>query len=191
MSVEDPQAGADQTEILEETFTCSRCGGEYAGTDACPACGRLRVAAVCAEHPDRAAHSRCVVCGRGLCERCRDEDRAPALCPDHQSVPVIENWAQVYSTADEVEGQLVVENLRAEGIDAQVYSQNDHIFPVDLGELSIVRVLVPVWEYGPALELIRAYMDSQGEVGFACPSCGEVYEPGQTACANCGAVLSA
>jgi uncharacterized OB-fold protein len=61
---------------------------------------------------------------------------------------------------------------------------------VDLGELSIVRLLVPVWEFSAALDIIRSYMDSEGEVGFACPSCGEVYEPGQAECASCGASLT-
>ena len=191
MSVEDPQAGQDPIDTTEESYTCARCGTEFAGDDACPACGGLLVGMPCAAHPDRTGHSRCVICGRPVCDRCRAEDRVPALCPDHETVPVIANWAQVYSTSDEMEGGLVVENLRAEGVDAQVYSQNDHIFPVDMGELAIVRVLVPVWEYGQALEIIRSYMDSEGEVGFACPSCGEVYEPGQAQCSACGADLTA
>lgn len=89
-----------------------------------------------------------------------------------------------------MEAQLIVENLRAEEIDAQLYNQADRSFPVDLGELSIARVLVPVWEYGPALELIQSYMDTEGEVVFACPACGEVYEPGQDRCSNCGAPLA-
>jgi uncharacterized OB-fold protein len=32
-------------------------------------------------------------------------------------------------------------------------------------------------------------MDTEGEVTFACPSCGEVYEPGQETCGSCGASL--
>jgi predicted RNA-binding Zn-ribbon protein involved in translation (DUF1610 family) len=64
------------------------------------------------------------------------------------------------------------------------------MYPVDLGELSIVRVMVPVWEYAAALETIRAHMDTEGEVVFACPSCGEAYEPGAEACASCGAPLA-
>ena len=83
----------------------------------------------------------------------------------------------------------VIENLRAEGLDATLFSQSDRSFPMDLGELSIARVLVPTFEYAQALQLIREYMDTEGEVVFACPGCGEVYEPGQETCANCGASL--
>ena len=89
-----------------------------------------------------------------------------------------------------MEAQLIVENLRAEEIDAQLFNQADRSFPVDLGELSIARVLVPVWQYGAALDMIQSHMDSEGEVAFACPICGEVYEPGQAVCGSCGAPLA-
>ena len=180
----------DSVDSVEETFACPRCGGEYAGGDACPACGKLRLEVPCDDEPGGRAHSRCVVCGRALCGPEPDARRA-ALCDGHRSVQVIEGFSQVYSSSAELEAQLIVENLRAEGIDAQPYSQSDHIFPVDLGELAIARVLVPVWEHQRAMELIRSYMDTEGEVVFACPSCGEVYEPGADVCSNCGASLTA
>ncbi|HEX2187268.1 MAG TPA: hypothetical protein VHG51_00145 [Longimicrobiaceae bacterium] len=194
-----PTSGDDRTEILPapgdggapaEGFRCARCETEYEGADACPACGTLRAEAPCETHPERAAQGRCVICGRAVCEKCRAGDRDAFLCEDHRTVRMIEGWAQVYSTTGEIEAQLVGENLRAEGIEAQVFSQKDHIYPVDLGELSIVRVMVPVWEYGAALETIRGHMDTEGEVVFACPSCGEAYEPGAEACASCGAPLA-
>ncbi|HEX5725231.1 MAG TPA: hypothetical protein VFX98_07175 [Longimicrobiaceae bacterium] len=178
------------TQLPEQSFQCSRCGTEYGEGDACPACGALRVTVPCDDDPARTAHSRCVICGRAVCDGPADQAQ-PALCADHRHVPVIEGWSQVYSTTSEIEAQLIAENLRAEGIDAQVYDQSDRTFPVDLGELSIVRVLVPVWEHGGALQLIEAYKDTEGEVTFACPACGEVYEPGAAACTACGAPLAA
>lgn len=199
-----PTPNDDQTEILPapdapgaasreapgEAFRCARCETEYEGADACPACGTLRVEARCETHPDRAAAGRCVICGRAICADCQAGDRDAFLCEEHRTVRMIEGWAQVYSTTGELEAQLLRENLRAEGIEAQTYSQKDHIYPVDLGELSIVRVMVPVWEYGAALEVIRDHMDTEGEVVFACPSCGEAYEPGAESCASCGAPLA-
>ena len=196
---EIPTPADDRTQILPaageapmeggEGFRCPRCETEYEGADACPACGTLRVEAACETHPDREAKGRCVICGRALCDRCSAGDDA-FLCEEHRGVHMIQGWAQVYSTHGEIEAQLVQENLRAEGIDSQIFSQKDHIYPVDLGELSIVRVMVPVWEYAAALETIRGHMDTEGEVVFACPSCGEAYEPGAEACASCGAPLA-
>ncbi len=197
---EIPIPDEDRTELLPATsetgaapldvYRCPRCETEYEGADACPACGTLEAAVACEAHPDRSAAGRCVICGRALCEECREAEREPFLCEDHREVRMIEGWAQVYSTTGEIEAQLLRENLRAEGIDAQTFSQKDHIYPVDLGELSIVRVMVPVWEYGAALETIRDHMDTVGEVMFACPSCGEAYESGAEACAACGAPLA-
>lgn len=101
----------------------------------------------------------------------------------------VEGWAQVYSTTSEFEARLVRENLHAEGIDAQIFSQKDNVFTVDLGELSIVRILVPAEEYPQAVRIIRDHMDVEGEVVFACPACGEAYEPGVRECGACGAAL--
>lgn len=175
-----------------EAFRCPRCETEYEGegADACPACGTLRVEAACATHPDRAAKGRCVICGRPVCEDCNSGDRDAFVCEDHRTVTMIQGWAQVYSTHGEIEAQLVQQNLRAEGIDSQIFSQKDHMYPVDLGELSIVRVMVPAWEYGAALRVIHDHMDTEGEVVFACPSCGEAYETGAEVCASCGAPLA-
>lgn len=172
-------------------MTCQACGHEYSGDDGCPACGHLRTATGCAAHSERSAAARCTLCGKAICEQCRKGDRQVALCEEHEPVPIIQGWAQVYSTTTEVEAQLLRDNLRAEGLDAQVYSQRDRIFSVDLGELSIVRVLVPVWEYEAARELIQAHMDAQGEVSFACPACGEAYDSGARECTGCGAALPA
>lgn len=181
MSVESP-------EISERTFQCDRCGAEYAGGEGCPICGVLRTPVPCGDGDSRQAAFRCVICEAPVCGDGPGGDR-PAVCELHEGIPIMEGWAQVYTTSDEFEAGLIVQNLQAEGVDAQLYSQKDAVFPVDLGELAIVRVMVPLWEFQGAIEVIRAHMDTSGEVSFACPSCGEAYEPGDAACSNCGASL--
>jgi hypothetical protein len=172
-----------------EVFRCARCEENFRGSEACPACGLLRAEAPCELHPDRMAQGRCVACGRVLCNECAAVGRPAFLCEDHRSIMVIEGWTQVYSTHSEFEAQLVRENLRAEGMDAQIFSQRDRIFSVDLGELSIVRILVPAIDYARALGTIREHMDTDGEVVFACPACGEAFDPGASECTACGASL--
>lgn len=174
-----------------DSFTCEHCGTEAGGAAACPRCGVLRAEQPCDAHPERTTARSCVVCGRAVCDECAVSGRDPTRCAEHDGVPMIEGWAQVYTTASEIEARLVAENLESEGIDAQVYAQNDRIFPVDLGELSMVRVLVPAWEYAQALESIRGHMDVRGEVAFACRECGAPTEPGAVQCAACGAQLDA
>jgi hypothetical protein len=171
-------------------IVCARCSSEFEESDACPACGLAAEEFRCELHADRVAIGRCVLCGRAVCTICGDEEKRVTLCPDHRETPIIEGWAQVYSATSELEAQLLRDNLRAEGIEAQVFSQKDMMFTLHLGELSILRILVPVWDYERALEIIRSHMDRSGEVVFACANCGEPYEPGATRCAECGAGLA-
>jgi RNA polymerase subunit RPABC4/transcription elongation factor Spt4 len=175
-----------------ENRECPHCGQIVdAGEPACPACGHLNAPAVCERHPDRAAAGQCVVCGSAGCDECAPQDVPHYLCPDHREVEVIEGWAQVYTTTDDVEAQLIRGNLEAEGVDAEVLSQKDHMLTVDLGDLSQIRLLVPAYQYGQAKTVLAQHMDSVGEVLFACPACGEAYEPGDELCSSCGQVLPA
>jgi ribosomal protein L37E len=176
-------------ETPEQTFVCPRCGAEYVEGDSCPACGTLRDPVPSHADPSKSARSRCVICGMPLAEG--DDEPFPARCAEHRSIPVYEGFAQVYTDNDELSARLIVENLRADGVEAQLFSQTDRIFPFDLGEMSIARVLVPVWDFQRALELIESHKDTEGEVVFACPTCGEAYEPGAEVCSNCGAPLTA
>jgi hypothetical protein len=169
---------------------CERCGEEFSGSDACPACGRAAGSFACDLHPSSVAEGRCVVCARALCRACRRGDGRASLCTEHAAVTVIQGWTQIYSTTSEFEAQLLRENLLAEEIDAHIFSQKDNMLSVDLGELSIVRLLVPAWQYERAKRVIRGRMDEEGEVSFACPTCGEVYEPGTDACTGCGGALT-
>ena len=130
-----------------------------------------------------------MVCGLAVCRVCRAGDAIAHLCPAHRDVTVIQGWAQVYDSASEFEAQLLRENLLADGIDARIFSQKDAMFSVDLGELSVVRLLVPAWDYERAERLIRDHTGPEGEVAFACPECGEAYDPGAEVCASCGGRL--
>jgi hypothetical protein len=182
-------SGCPECAARAEIHVCARCAERYVGSTACLACGTLRVPAECDGHPGHEAIGCCVVCSRALCVSCATDDHRVYRCADHRDVRVIEGWAQVYSTARDFDAWLVRESLRAEGIDAQIYSQRDRTFSVELGELSIVRLLVPVWEYETARELIRSQQTDGAEQGTGCATCGEPNEPGAGECRSCGAPL--
>lgn len=183
-----PGCGA---EVREATRRCEKCEEIIAAdADACPACGHLMIEARCDIHPDRAAPGQCALCGTQLCTTCEAGDRRYHRCAEHASVPIIEGWAEVLSLADEVEAKLIEDNLRAEGVDARLLSQKDHsAFPVDLGDLAVIRVLAPTYAYQEARRLLEAHQDSAGEVSFGCPNCGEPFDEDATACASCGESL--
>lgn len=178
---------------VESVVTCPRCEEDYNGGDSCPACGFAPIPIPCDRHPHVLADGRCVICGRAICNDCRGNpsDKRVYLCDDHAAVVVIEGWAQVYDGANEVEAHLLRDNLAAEGIEARVFSQKDAMFSVGLGELSVVRILVPVWEHERAERIIQDHTDIEGAVSFACPNCGEAFDPGAELCLSCGASLIA
>lgn len=181
MSVESPEA-------THARIDCTRCGAAHADSDGCPSCGLLAVPMPCSMGSSTMTRFRCVICGAPVCGR-EPDGAEPARCELHDDIPFIQGWAQVYTTNDEIEAGLIAENLRADGVEAQLYTQKDDNFPVDLGELSIIRVLVPAFEFEQGIEIIRSHMNRSGEVGFACANCGEAYEPGAEVCTNCGASL--
>lgn len=176
---------------MESTIRCPRCEQEVdASEPSCPACGHLHTERPdCARHPERQAHGVCVVCGDAVCSECDEGDSVHFSCPAHRAIPVIQGWAQIYTTSDTMEANLIRENLESEGIDATVFDQKDRSFNVDLGDLSPVRLLVPAYEWREAMSLLRSHMDAHGEVAFACPACGESYDNGETTCRSCGAAL--
>ncbi|MEX0890689.1 MAG: DUF2007 domain-containing protein [Gemmatimonadota bacterium] len=147
---------------------CPNCGQDIdENASACPACGHLFVDARCDRHPDRAATGRCAVCGTAVCDEDDIDGPTHHLCRDHHHVGVVDGWAQVYSTSDDLEASLIRDNLRAEGLDAEILSQKDHFsLPTDLGDLSPVRVLVPVWDYETASAVLAEHMDEEGQVSF-------------------------
>lgn len=164
-----PTCGANLNSVeAAGTEVCGHCGENIAsGEDACPACGHLHVTATCAKHADRKAEGQCVICGSTLCAGCNRGGDTHFVCDTHSNIPVEQGWAQVYTTSDDLEAQLIRDNLQAEGVDARVLSQKDHFaLPVDLGDLSPVRVLVPAYSYSDAANLIQSHRDSDGEVRF-------------------------
>jgi hypothetical protein len=109
----------------------------------------------------------CVICGTALCPDCNKGGDAHFLCELHRAIPVVEGGAQVYTTSADLEAQLIKENLEAEGIGSRVLSQKDHFsLPVDFGDLSPVRVLVPAYAYQDAERLLASHRNARGEVAF-------------------------
>ena len=170
-----PTCGASLTEVSAAApVTCDHCGERIAGdAEACPACGELRQDRQCSRHPERSAEGQCVVCGTAVCRDCNKGGDTHYQCEPHRAIPVVEGWAQIYSTSDDIEAQLIRENLEAEGLDARVLSQKDHFsLPVDLGDLSPVRVLVPAYAYQEAERLLAEHRNARGDVAFGDSSDG-------------------
>lgn len=90
------------------------------------------------------------MCGVPVCHECRAGTRHAALCGEHGGVRLIEGWAEVLRTSEELEAEFTAGILRAAGIEARVLSQKDHANVVTFGGLSVVRLLVPAFRLDAA-----------------------------------------
>lgn len=79
---------------------------------------------------------------------------------------MIEGWVEVFSAGSELEAQLVRDNLRNEGLEAEVYSQASHVYPVEMGDLNVIRVLVPTEQEEQARGVLDEHSDADGDVSF-------------------------
>lgn len=113
----------------------------------------------CAEHPEALTSMACAVCGRPVCAACDAGNRHASRCPEHESVRLVQGWAEVLQTVDDAEAELFTGRLRALGLDAHVLSQKDHVHVLSVGALAVVRVLVPAWQWDRA----RAALAESGE----------------------------
>lgn len=98
----------------------------------------------------------CLVCGEALCRECLRGGRHTPSCREHEHVRLMQGWAEVARTADEVAGVLLVEQLMSHGLEATLLSQKDRWHVVTFGGLAVVRVLVPAAQY---LEAERVLAD--------------------------------
>lgn len=88
------------------------------------------------------------------------------LCETHADLRIVQGWAEIARTADDVQAEMAAGVLRSAGLDAQVLSQKDHANVVAVGGLAVVRVLVPAFQYERARVALRE-ADALGREGIA------------------------
>lgn len=66
-----------------------------------------------------------------------------------------QKWVEVANVGQDEEAQILVGFLRAEGIDVVVDSHKFHMEPVNFGDLTGVRILVPESFSGQAVDLLE------------------------------------
>lgn len=140
---------------------------------------------------DADAEAQCILCERPLCDRCRKGPTSSPLCPEHADVRVYPNgWVEVYQSAHEIQAHLIAEVLKGQGIDAHVLSQKDHVYVVGVGQLSVLRLIVPAGSYAAARAALAADFGVEVAPPPTCPVCLAPYVEGQARCPGCGIVLT-
>ncbi len=160
------------------------------GATRCDSCGGPAREKDCAWHPAAPSTATCLLCQRPLCERCRTGSEAAPLCPDHARLRVFSNhWVEVYSSAEEIQTHLLAEALKGEEIEARVLSQKDHVYVVGMGNLSVLRIIVPAHSYARA-QAALAELGAAVSPPPSCPVCRTPYVEGEGLCSGCGLALT-
>ncbi len=102
-----------------------------------------------------------------VCPNCNYEYvEGIAICPDCNSLLVVENdlqkfeelsesdWVLIYTSGDELEIGMLKGLLESAGLKVNVLSQKDHVLPVP-GDLSVVKLLVRRNDVKSALTYIQ------------------------------------
>ncbi len=143
-----------------------------ADSDFCPHCGVIYQDAAhawCEQHPDRPAVSVCIICRALLCDECTVTVHGRRFCRAHCLVEVQQDWAEVYSSADVNDAQLVKSVLENAGFTVQTQNfQNASIVWSGGGDNAIsrsnvgrlARVLVPIPEFLNAAQALQEWQSS-------------------------------
>jgi hypothetical protein len=137
--VEGEQVFCDNCEepITAEATFCSHCG-VFLGWS-----GEGGKEIACDTHRENQAVGRCVICKKVVCEDCAVQKRGKYFCSNDKHVEMAFNWVTVYTTGTEYEADMIAANLESTGIPARVYAQNDQMFVATIGDLAVIRVMVP------------------------------------------------
>lgn len=153
------------------------CGEEVTpDSDFCPHCGVMYDEAGevnCTLHPGRGAVGVCIICRTLLCPDCTVEVHGRRFCKEHCLIQVQQDWAELYSSADTSEAELVKSVLEASGFTVQTQNfQNVSLVWSGGGDNPVSRsnigrpakVLVPIPEFLDAARALREWESSGGTV---------------------------
>jgi len=71
-------------------------------------------------------------------------------------------WVEILFTYDEVEAQIVKQLLEGEGIEVVIESSKIRPYPVSIGRIGEVRVMIREGDMDRAKEILKAMEDSSG-----------------------------
>lgn len=107
-----------------------------------------------------------------------------------EDVNSAESWVTVFTTSTDFEADLVRDRLGDAGIPAVVYTQRDHAFNLNVGDLAQVFVRVPPEHADEARALANAPSLTDAELESAAlaadPNTADAYTPGAEAALDSG-----
>jgi len=122
--------------LIANAVFCSHCGVVVESTD-------KGIEFECVNHPGKEAVGACVICSKPVCEECAVKHEDKIFCDEDEHIEVYEDWAVVYTSSTEYEAEMIKANLESAGIECMVFSQKDHVFFSNMGDMAVVKVMVP------------------------------------------------
>ncbi|MBI4553227.1 MAG: DUF2007 domain-containing protein [Candidatus Latescibacteria bacterium] len=185
-----PDCGATLVEALTEQpqYICDECKEPLPGDAAwCSQCGTVFIDTLrCFRHPDTSAHGRCVICGQHLCKQCAVRNMGRYFCEQDANVEMVEGYVNVYTTGHDWEAELIKGYLENEGIPCRVFSQKDTSRMFTIGNLSVIKLLVPRSRFREAEMILAEKFVPSGAVQYECERCGAICGKDEMRCPNCG-----
>lgn len=102
-----------------------------------------------------------------------------------------EGWISIFESGTDYEADLVRDRLDAEGLPAVVFTRRDHVFPVNIGDLARVHVMVPLEHADDARAILATPPVSGKELTEAAlnadPNAPDAHDPDEEALLDSGA----
>ncbi len=150
---------------MADLGTCAQSGGDVTpDRDFCPHCGQLLAPAgirQCESHPEREARGVCIICHSLVCRSCSKRVIGKIFCTGHKDVEVVQDWANVFESAEAHEADLARSILESCGLKVQLQNAEAVGFIWGAGNESAisrsqinrpVKVFVPIPDYLRAIQ---------------------------------------
>jgi hypothetical protein len=158
-------------ELVEVDFIlCQNCGESVESNHKyCPHCGTILEDSIseildeCENHHGKPSIGICVVCGKPVCIDCAKHSAKRIFCDKDEHLEVYGDYVLVSTCATEYEAQTIKSIIEMSGISAVLFSQKDHVFFSNVGDMAIVNVMVPKEDADKALEIVEQLNNEKGD----------------------------
>lgn len=163
-----PDCGVDLIEV--DLINCDNCDEKIDSKfKYCIHCGfilkgsKSDISDECENHAGKPAIGICVICGKPVCNSCAKISNNRIFCEKDEHLQVYGDYVLVKTFSTEYEAQMIKSLIEIAGINCVLFSQKDHVFFTNIGETSIINLMVPKEDAEKAIQIIEELNQSKGD----------------------------